>query len=37
VLPSITTNFVFSAHGTCFGRTDHPQVFKYMILKLKVK
>ena len=23
-------------HGACFGRTDHPQTLKYLILKFKI-
>jgi len=28
---------VLSTHATCISHTDHPQAFKYMILKLKIK
>jgi hypothetical protein len=28
---------VLPIHATCFGRTDHPQAFTYMILTLKIK
>jgi len=29
-------NFVLSAYATCFGRTNHHQAFKYMILRLEI-
>ena len=28
---------LLSIHATCFGSIDHPQEYKYMILKLKIK
>jgi len=28
---------VLSLHATCFGHTNHPKAFKYMILKLKIQ
>jgi hypothetical protein len=37
-LPSTTINFIrLAITSVCFGRTDHPQSFKYMILRFKNK